>query len=221
MESKKISINIPNYSGPLEILLDLAKSQKVNLAEISITKLADQFLEFIKSSQDLDLESASEYLLMATWLAYLKSKLLLPDDEDDDSDDDLWDNTLQDGLEEDTWEDRIEEPIEDIEIESEQVLPDEARGVEPPEETFDEDDINKDGIVDEEEKRIAYENGGWKNAYNGKSFYLHPWFDWNRKERWINNRNAINYWLANKGGTHSRLEELKEDYPKDFTTKTY
>jgi segregation and condensation protein A len=84
MESKKISINIPNYSGPLEILLDLAKSQKVDLAEISITKLADQFLEFIKSSEDLDLESASEYLLMATWLAYLKSKLLLPDDEDDD-----------------------------------------------------------------------------------------------------------------------------------------
>ena len=44
----QISINIPNYTGPLEILLDLAKTQKVDLAEISITKLADQFLEFIK-----------------------------------------------------------------------------------------------------------------------------------------------------------------------------
>ena len=87
MESNKInqiSINIPNFSGPLEVLLDLAKSQKVDLAEISITKLADQFLDFIKKSKDLDLESASEYLLMATWLAYLKSKLLLPEDEDDD-----------------------------------------------------------------------------------------------------------------------------------------
>ena len=87
MESNKtnqISINIPNYSGPLEVLLDLAKSQKVNLAEISITKLADQFLNFIKKNEDLNLESASEYLLMATWLAYLKSKLLLPEDEDDD-----------------------------------------------------------------------------------------------------------------------------------------
>ena len=87
MESKninQISINIPNYSGPLDVLLDLAKSQKVDLAEISITKLADQFLEFIKSSENLNLESASEYLLMATWLAYLKSKLLLPEDEDDD-----------------------------------------------------------------------------------------------------------------------------------------
>ena len=87
MESKninQISINIPNYSGPLETLLDLAKTQKVDLAEISITKLADQFLEFIKRYKDLNLETASEYLLMATWLAYLKSKLLLPDDEDDD-----------------------------------------------------------------------------------------------------------------------------------------
>ncbi len=82
--TNKISINIPNYSGPLDVLLDLAKSQKVNLAEISITKLADQFLEFIKASKNLNLESASEYLLMATWLAYLKSKLLLPEDENDD-----------------------------------------------------------------------------------------------------------------------------------------
>ena len=87
MESIKpnqISINIPNYSGPLEVLLDLAKSQKVDLAEISITKLADEFLEYIKNNENLDLEAASEYLLMATWLAYLKSKLLLPDDEEDD-----------------------------------------------------------------------------------------------------------------------------------------
>ena len=87
MESKnikQISVNIPNYNGPLEVLLDLAKSQKVDLAEISITKLADQFLQFIKNTKDLDLETASEYLLMATWLAYLKSKLLLPEEEDDD-----------------------------------------------------------------------------------------------------------------------------------------
>ncbi len=86
MESTKntISVEIPNYSGPLEILLDLAKAQKVDLAEISITKLADQFLNYIKETKDLNLELASEFLLMATWLAYLKSKLLLPEDEDDD-----------------------------------------------------------------------------------------------------------------------------------------
>ena len=87
MESKKInqiSIDIPNFSGPLEMLLELAKNQKVDLAEISITKLADQFLEFIKDNKDLNLETASEFLLMATWLAYLKSKLLLPESEEDD-----------------------------------------------------------------------------------------------------------------------------------------
>ena len=80
----QISIDIPNYSGPLQVLLDLAKSQKVDLAEISITKLADQFLEFIKNNKNLNLEIATEFLLMATWLAYLKSKLLLPEDEEDD-----------------------------------------------------------------------------------------------------------------------------------------
>jgi segregation and condensation protein A len=79
-----ISINIPNYSGPLEVLLDLAKTQKVDLANISITKLADQFLTYIKDTENLNLEEASEFLLMATWLAYLKSKLLLPEDEADD-----------------------------------------------------------------------------------------------------------------------------------------
>ena len=82
--NNQISIEIPNYSGPLNILLDLAKSQKVDLAEISITKLADQFLIYIKETKNLNLETATEFLVMATWLAYLKSKLLLPDDEDDD-----------------------------------------------------------------------------------------------------------------------------------------
>jgi len=71
-------VNVDNYNGPLDVLLDLAKTQKVNLEEISITKLADQFNKFITNKKDLNLEIASEYLLMATWLAYLKSKLLLP-----------------------------------------------------------------------------------------------------------------------------------------------
>jgi len=80
----QISVNIPNFSGPLEVLLDLAKTQKVDLAEISITKLADEFLNFIKKQENLNLETASEFLLMATWLAYLKSKLLLPEEDNDD-----------------------------------------------------------------------------------------------------------------------------------------
>ena len=83
-EKEKLKINIDNYSGPLEVLLDLAKAQKVDLADISITQLADQFIEFINSVKKINLELASEYLLMATWLAYLKSKLLLPDDDEDD-----------------------------------------------------------------------------------------------------------------------------------------
>ncbi len=71
-------VDIENYNGPLDTLLDLAKAQKVNLEEISITKLADQFHDYISSKKNVNLEIASEYLLMATWLAYLKSKLLLP-----------------------------------------------------------------------------------------------------------------------------------------------
>jgi len=83
-KSETLKINLENYSGPLDVLLELAKLQKVDLAVISITQLADQFIEFIKSDRNVNLDVASEYLLMATWLAYLKSKLLLPQDEEDD-----------------------------------------------------------------------------------------------------------------------------------------
>ena len=77
-DSELFNVDINNYNGPLDVLLDLAKAQKVDLEEISITKLADQFHEYITNEKNLNLEIASEYLLMATWLAYLKSKLLLP-----------------------------------------------------------------------------------------------------------------------------------------------
>jgi len=83
-DSLGFNIELTNYSGSLEVLLDLAKSQKLNLEEISITKLADQFHEFIINAKDLNLDLASEYLLMATWLTYLKSKLLLPESEEDE-----------------------------------------------------------------------------------------------------------------------------------------
>ena len=82
--NESLKINIDNYNGPLEVLLDLAKAQKVDLASISITQLADQFIDFITKAKEINLDLASEYLLMATWLAYLKSKLLLPFDEEDD-----------------------------------------------------------------------------------------------------------------------------------------
>ena len=77
-DSNNFNVDLNNYHGPLDILLDLAKAQKVNLEDISITKLADQFHEYIINEKNLNLETASEYLLMATWLTYLKSKLLLP-----------------------------------------------------------------------------------------------------------------------------------------------
>ena len=78
IDSDNFSVDLNSYQGPLNILLDLAKAQKVNLEDISITKLADQFHIYITNKKDLNLETASEYLLMATWLTYLKSKLLLP-----------------------------------------------------------------------------------------------------------------------------------------------
>jgi len=79
IDSNKFNVKLYNYSGPLDVLLDLAKTQKVNLEDISITKLADQFYLFITDAKNINLELASEYLLMATWLTYLKSKLLLPE----------------------------------------------------------------------------------------------------------------------------------------------
>ena len=77
-DSNNFNVDLDNYQGPLDVLLDLAKTQKVDLENISITLLADQFHNYITKEKNLDLEVASEYLLMATWLTYLKSKLLLP-----------------------------------------------------------------------------------------------------------------------------------------------
>ena len=78
IDSNNFNVDLDNYQGPLDILLDLAKAQKVDLEDISITLLADQFHAYITNEKNLNLETASEYLLMATWLTYLKSKLLLP-----------------------------------------------------------------------------------------------------------------------------------------------
>ena len=77
-DSNNFKVDLDNYQGSLDVLLDLAKAQKVDLENISITLLADQFHDYITKEKNLNLEVASEYLLMATWLTYLKSKLLLP-----------------------------------------------------------------------------------------------------------------------------------------------
>ena len=83
-DSNIFEIDQNNFKGSLDLLLDLAKSQKVDLEKISITKLADQFNDYILKAKNLNLDLASEYLLMATWLAYLKSKLLLPESDEDE-----------------------------------------------------------------------------------------------------------------------------------------
>ena len=83
-DSLEFNVELSSYTGSLEILLDLAKAQKVDLEKISVTKLADQFHEFITNAKEINLEVASEYLLMATWLTYLKSKLLLPESEEEE-----------------------------------------------------------------------------------------------------------------------------------------
>jgi segregation and condensation protein A len=72
-------VDVEGFEGPLDLLLMLARQQKVDLAKISILALADQYLAFIDKARALRLELAADYLVMAAWLAYLKSRLLLPD----------------------------------------------------------------------------------------------------------------------------------------------
>lgn len=75
-------VDIEGFEGPLDLLLALARTQKVDLAKISILSLVEQYLGFIAEAQRLKLEIAADYLVMAAWLAYLKSRLLLPRDKD-------------------------------------------------------------------------------------------------------------------------------------------
>ncbi len=77
-------VDLDGYEGPIDVLLALARNQKVDLTKISILQLAEQYLTFITAARGLRIEIAAEYLVMAAWLAYLKSRLLLPDAEPDD-----------------------------------------------------------------------------------------------------------------------------------------
>ncbi len=78
----QLVLDIDGFEGPLDVLLMLARNQKVDLKNISILALADQYLSFIQEARDLNLDLAADYLVMAAWLAYLKSRLLLPSEED-------------------------------------------------------------------------------------------------------------------------------------------
>ena len=77
-------VDVDGFEGPLDLLLTLARNQKVDLARISIVALADQYLKFVEKVREMRLEVAADYLVMAAWLAYLKSKLLIPRQPDDE-----------------------------------------------------------------------------------------------------------------------------------------
>lgn len=83
-DDARLIVNLDGFEGPLDLLLTLARSQKVDLARISILALAEQYLDYVAQARRLRLELAANYLVMAAWLAYLKSRLLLPDEETGD-----------------------------------------------------------------------------------------------------------------------------------------
>jgi hypothetical protein len=144
----------------------------------------------------------------------------------------LWDNTLNDGLDDlddelteydtilngldylktdvtDTEEDVVDDMS--LDLDGDGIITDEERAV----------DLDGDGIISEEEKREWYNTSGWKQPFEGKPYYLHPWFDWQKKERWINDRTAVNFWLKYRGGTQNQLDKMANTYPNDFSSKTY
>ena len=83
-DSSALYIELEGWEGPLDLLLDLARRQKVDLKSISILALVDQYIAYIERAEALKLEIAADYLVMAAWLAYLKSALLLPKEEQED-----------------------------------------------------------------------------------------------------------------------------------------
>ncbi len=83
-DSSALYIELENWEGPLDLLLDLARRQKVDLKSISFRALVDQYIDYIERAEALKLEIAADYLVMAAWLAYLKSALLLPKEEQED-----------------------------------------------------------------------------------------------------------------------------------------
>lgn len=83
-DTDQLLLNIDGYEGPISVLLEMARTQKVDLTQVSILQLARQYLAFVERAKALNLELAAEYLVMAAWLAYLKSRLLLPKSNDDD-----------------------------------------------------------------------------------------------------------------------------------------
>lgn len=164
------------------------------------------------------------------------SKRELYGEKPDEEESDLWDTTLQDGLEDEEWDEDhaldlvMNDMVEDLTDEELELIPDPN---DLPNLDLDGDgkisdlerqaDKDGDGKISEEEYKEWYENGGWRQPFTDRPYYVHHLFDWNKKERWINDRKAIDYWLKNRGGTSKRLKKLKEEqkYPDNFDSKTY
>ena len=83
-EQLSLFLNLDGFEGPIDLLLHLSREQKVDLTSISIAELANQYIDFIEKVKILNIEIAADYLVMAAWLAFLKSKTLLPDLENED-----------------------------------------------------------------------------------------------------------------------------------------
>ena len=84
LAAEALIVDVEGFEGPLDILLTLSRTQKVDLRKISVLKLAEQYLEFVEKAKVLRIELAADYLVMAAWLAFLKSRLLLPPDPADE-----------------------------------------------------------------------------------------------------------------------------------------
>jgi len=132
-----------------------------------------------------------------------------PDDDDEDEEDNLW------GYEKEL--DRDEELQIKEDWDTADILDNEL-----PKKT-DEPiiDLDGDGVISEEEKIIHYDKTSWRDSYKGAPYFMHPWFDWNKRERWINDKHAINHWLNNKGGNRAALDGYRSKYPDNFDSKTY
>ena len=88
-EQLSLFLNLDGFEGPIDLLLHLSREQKVDLVSISITELANQYISFIERVKFINIEIAADYLVMASWLAFLKSKILLPEEKNDDDTEDI------------------------------------------------------------------------------------------------------------------------------------
>ena len=131
-------------------------------------------------------------------------KEIMQADEKDGLYDD-WDVTLNDGL------DFIVD--EELDVDGDGIISDEERSI----------DKDGDGKISDAEYKEWYESGGWKTPYKDSSYFTNPMFDWSKRERWINDRKAIEYWINYQGGNQTAVEEYQKQfkYPTDFTSKTY